>query len=80
MDTAQQAAIFKRLKELHIRQSECYHKLIGVLEKQQVFIGAGSEESILAHVRLGEQIITEIAAYKNPLILWKQCVRPIRLQ
>ena len=60
MDTAQQTAIFKRLKELHTRQSECYHKLIGVLEKQQAFIGAGSEESILAHVGLGEQIIAEI--------------------
>ena len=60
MDTAQQTAITKRLMELHSRQSECYHRLIGVLEKQQVFIGTGSEESILAHIGLGEQIIAEI--------------------
>ena len=59
MDTTH-TAIVKRLMELHIRQSECYHRLIDVLERQQVFIETGSEESILAHVGLGEQIIAEI--------------------
>ena len=67
MNTAQNAAITRRLLELHTRQSECYHKLVGVLEKQHVVIGTGSEESILAHVRLGEQIIAEIYAIQKSI-------------
>jgi len=67
MDTAQQSAVIKRLMKLFNQQSDCYHRLIGVLEKQQGYIRTGSEESILAHVSLGEQIITEIFSIQKSI-------------
>ena len=67
MNTEQHAAIVKRLMEFHTRQSECYHRLIGVLEKQLVIIGTGNEESVLAHIGLGEQIIAEIASIQKSI-------------
>jgi len=56
----QRVAILKRLKGLLERQRERFRNYLALLENQEVVIGSGSGEQILAHVELEEQIVTDI--------------------
>jgi len=59
-ELAQRVAVVKRFKELLVQQRERFRTYLAVLEKQQLLIGYGNSDEIVAHVELEEQIVADI--------------------
>jgi hypothetical protein len=59
-ELTQRVAVIKRFKELLEQQREHFRSYLDVLNRQQVLIGNGSADEIVAHVELEEQIVADI--------------------
>jgi hypothetical protein len=59
-ELTQRVAVIKRFKELLEQQREHFRSYLDVLDRQQVLIGNGSADEIVAHVELEEQIVADI--------------------
>jgi len=59
-ELAQRVAVIKRFKELLVQQRERFRSYLAVLDRQQLLIGNGSTDEIVAHVELEEQIVADI--------------------
>ena len=64
-EPTQRAAIFRRFKELLIKQCEYFHSYLSLLEKQQAAIESGSVEELLAYIELEEQIVANILSIQK---------------
>jgi hypothetical protein len=59
-ELAQRVAVVRRFKELLEQQRERFRSYLAVLDRQQLLIGYGSADEIVAHVELEEQIVADI--------------------
>jgi hypothetical protein len=59
-ELTQRVAVIKRFKELLEQQRERFRSYLTVLDRQQLVIGNGSADELIAHVELEEQIIADI--------------------
>jgi hypothetical protein len=59
-ELAQRVAVVRRFRELLEQQRERFRSYLAVLDKQQLLIGYGSADEIVAHVELEEQIVADI--------------------
>jgi len=66
----QRVAILKRFKALLERQRDRFQNYLSLLESQEVVIGSGSGEQIIAYVEFEEQVVADIFSIQrviNPL-------------
>jgi hypothetical protein len=64
-EVARRVAIVKRFRELLKNQRERFSRYIDVLDKQKEVIESGSPDSLIAHVELEEEIVTDIFAIQK---------------
>jgi len=61
----QRMAVVKRFKELLEQQRERFLNYLSVLDRQQIAIGSGSADEIIAHVEMEEQIVEDICSIQK---------------